>query len=367
MKIAFDYQIFSQQAYGGISRYYQNLAIELLQLEQEVSIFAGLHCNNYLTSLPGDIINGYKLSKYPPKTGKLFQFANHYFTDYQMKSWRPQIIHETYFSNFTPSWQGPPRIVTVYDMIHELFPHELKKKDAISQRKKNACENADHIISISNNTKKDLVECFGVSPEKITVIHLAANTYPKHNLNLIKFNLIKPFLLYVGTRKGYKNFNQLLRALSKSQKLINDFDIVAFGGGTFTLDETNLINSLGFKEDQVKQIGGNDSLLVSLYKEATAFVYPSLYEGFGIPPLEAMAYECPVISSNTSSLPEVVGEAGEYFNPEEIESIKLSIENVVYSPSRIMDLKLKGLERVDNFSWKKCSQETLKVYMKLIT
>ena len=116
----------------------------------------------------------------------------------------------------------------------------------------------------------------------------------------------------------------------------------------------------------VRQVGGEDSVLASLYQEAIAFVYPSLYEGFGIPPLEAMACQCPVISSNTSSIPEVVGEAGEYFDPKVIESIMLAIENVVFSPNCIKDLKAKGLERIKDFSWQKCAQETLKVYEKIV-
>ena len=101
MKIAFDYQIFSQQSYGGISRYYKNLAAELLKLEQKISIFAGLHRNNYLTSLPNDIVSGYKISRYPPKTAKLFQRANHDLTNYQMRLWKPGVMHETYYSKFT--------------------------------------------------------------------------------------------------------------------------------------------------------------------------------------------------------------------------------------------------------------------------
>ena len=104
----------------------------------------------------------------------------------------------------------------------------------------------------------------------------------------------------------------------------------------------------------------------SLYKDAIAFVYPSLYEGFGIPPLEAMAHQCPVVSSNTSSMPEVIGHAGEYFDPKEPESIKVAIENVVFSQSRIRDLKAKGLERIQVFSWQKCAKETLAIYKDMV-
>ena len=366
MKIAFDYQIFSQQSYGGISRYYSRLATELLKLEQDVSIFAGVHRNNYLSYLPNRVVKGRKLAKYPPKTAKLFQFANHYWSNYQISVLRPQVIHETYYSNFIHNLNNVPRIVTVHDIIHELFSETFNKSNIITQRKISTFNRADHIISISHNTKKDLIEFYGISPEKITVIHLASNIFSHSNLNSIFPNSSKPFLLYVGPRDGYKNFNCFLEAVSLSQKLINEVDIVAFGGGVLSSAEQAIIHSLGFKNGQVRQIGGDDLVLSSLYKDAIAFVYPSLYEGFGIPPLEAMAHQCPVISSNSSSMPEVIGNAGEYFDPKDPESIKVAIENVVFSPSRIKDLKVKGLERIKDFSWQKCAQETLSVYEKIV-
>ena len=361
MKIAFDYQIFSQQSYGGISRYYSRLATELLKLEQDVSIFAGLHRNNYLSNLPNGLVKGRKLSKYPPKTAKLRQYANHYWLNYQINAWKPQVIHETYYSIVSSTSKRIPRIVTALDMIHELFSGMFNKNDPITRRKKNAFKRVDHIISISHNTKKDLIELFGISSEKISVVHLATDvSVPNQYHSSVKHS--KPFLLYVGPRSGYKNFLGFLKAVSQSQKLINEFDIVAFGGGYFISEELNKIKSFGFKEGQVRQISGDDSVLLSLYQEAVAFVYPSLYEGFGIPPLEAMACRCPVICSNTSSLPEVVGEAGEYFNPNEVEDIKFAIENVVFSEQYSEVLKNKGLQRVKNFSWEKCSNETLKIY-----
>ena len=213
-----------------------------------------------------------------------------------------------------------------------------------------------------------MIKFFDIPPEKITVIHLACDLNMKLEIDKSKKTIYsKPFLLFVGGREGYKNFNRFLEAVSISNKLIKQFDIVAFGGGIFSAKENALIRSLGFKKDQVKQVGGDDSVLASLYQSASAFVYPSLYEGFGIPPLEAMVNECPVISSNSSSIPEVVGEAGEYFNPEDVENLSLAIENVVFNQNRIIALKLEGLKRINNFSWQKCAKETLKVYESIVT
>ena len=111
---------------------------------------------------------------------------------------------------------------------------------------------------------------------------------------------------------------------------------------------------------------GDDKLLSNLYQNATAFIFPSLYEGFGIPPLEAMANKCPVISSNTSSMPEVIGDAAEYFNPNSIENLIYAIEKVVLSDIRKKELTQLGLDRIKRFSWEKCSNQTLSIYKTLL-
>jgi glycosyltransferase involved in cell wall biosynthesis len=117
---------------------------------------------------------------------------------------------------------------------------------------------------------------------------------------------------------------------------------------------------------QVMQFGGSDQMLAGLYEHASAFIYPSLYEGFGIPPLEAMSYGCPVVCSKTSSIPEVVGDAGEYFDPADIESMRVAIERVVTSDSHRKLLIAKGRARLKYFSWDRCAAETLDLYMKLV-
>ena len=126
------------------------------------------------------------------------------------------------------------------------------------------------------------------------------------------------------------------------------------------------MKKLGFLPDQIIQLSGDDNILAFLYKKAAAFVYPSLYEGFGLPPLEAMANNCPVISSNTSSMPEVIGDAGEYFNPQIVEEIALAIEKVVYSPIRSQELIEKGQKRLTQYSWKDCAEKTLDIYKSIV-
>lgn len=366
MKIAYDYQIFTDQSYGGISRYYTILAVELLKQSQDVGVFAGIHRNNYVQDLPKGVVRGFKLSKYPPKTVRIFKWLNHGISQVQMNAWQPDIIHETYYSSLPSSSASGIRVTSVYDMIHELFSGKFSRRDKTTGLKMATFSRVDHILSISHSTKKDLIELFGIDESKISVVHLGVDLSNFQKVDDLENNPSqKPYLLYVGNRGSYKNFTGLLHSVASSRQLQADFDILAFGGGRFNADELVLIKKLGFIESQVQQVGGDDEVLAMLYRNAEAFVYPSLYEGFGLPPLEAMSAGCPVISSNTSSMPEVVRNAGEYFNPNEVDDIRDAIIRVVYSQDKRNELIALGFENIKDFSWKKCSQETLYVYNKL--
>lgn len=136
MKIVFDHQTFTLQSYGGISRYYARLADNLINMDQHVEIFAGFHRNHYLASLPDGIVRGVNIKKYPPKTGRLFQYLNHYLTSQQIEKSKPDIIHETYYSIINSKPRTAPRIVTVYDMIHELYADIFNKNDRTTRWKK---------------------------------------------------------------------------------------------------------------------------------------------------------------------------------------------------------------------------------------
>lgn len=364
MKIAFDHQAFTLQKFGGVSRYLTQLATELDNLGQEVRIFAGIYQNQYLPKIDPSLVSGRHIKKYPKKTGTIIDYLNHFWTQGQIKSYAPDIIHETYYSFAYQAKVKAARVVTVHDMIHEIFPDSFKKNDPLTNYKRSACERADHIISVSQNTKNDLINKFQIAPEKISVIHLAVNSL---NSLSIPSEIIspKPFILYVGARYEYKNFKLLVKALGTSPDLKNNFDLVVFGGGNFDEKELSLFSSLGLSTSQVRYVEGSDDTLVSLYRTASAFVYPSIYEGFGLPPLEAMLHDCPVISSNTSSMPEVIGDAAEFFNPNSLDELTFALERVLFSENRKTELIQKGRKRVAEFSWKKCAVQTLAIYQKV--
>jgi glycosyltransferase involved in cell wall biosynthesis len=366
MRIAFDHQIFTQQTYGGISRYFTRIAHEFLGRGENVRLFAPLHINAYVASLPPDTVQGRRLRRYPPKTTRIFFACNQLISRRHIALWKPDLVHETYYARHSSAPLNCPTVVTVHDMIHELFSGHFSSRDKTAVTKAMAIARADHVICVSQNTKRDLISLLGTPEHKISVVLLGFDQLSHHTQSQhMQETKAKPFLLYVGYRGGYKNFVGFLKSVAASQALRADFNVVAFGGGKFTPAELALIVSLGFAPNQVLQVSGDDTLLGGYYAKASAFVYPSLYEGFGIPPLEAMAHSCPVVSSNTSSMPEVIGHAGEYFNPMNTTEMQYAIESVVYSASRQAELKELGNARLANFSWAKCADQTLAVYRTL--
>jgi glycosyltransferase involved in cell wall biosynthesis len=312
VKIAFDHQIFAEQTVGGISRYYVSLARELAGMGHRPRIIAPLHRARLLDSLDDSLVFGWRQDRLPIDVGFLNRNVNALASRLAMASFRPDVVHETYYSSVGSAPKGIPAVLTVFDMIHEIYAAESSQ--GVSSEKRAAVSRADHVICISRQTRQDLIELFRCPPDKVSVIHLAAAA-PASGANRTPIAAPDaPFLLFVGLRAGYKNFSGLLAAMAASPALSRDFRIVAFGGGPFSAAETRAIGDAGLT-GRVIQLGGDDAMLDELYYRATALVYPSRYEGFGLPPLEAMARGCPVVSSNTSSLPEVVGDAAELFDP----------------------------------------------------
>ena len=218
-------------------------------------------------------------------------------------------------------------------------------------------------MCISENTKKDLIEYYNVDEKKITVTHLAS--FIDNNQTIVN-KITYPFFLFVGSRKRYKNFRLLLQAFSKLKDIKDNFEIICFGGGKFLKEEINYMKELSLNPAKIKNIQGSDKILVSLYKQAMALIYPSIYEGFGLPIIEAMSCGCPVISSNSSSLPEVYGTAALSFENNSVENLTHCI-NKISTDKTLRDLLIdKGFQRSKEFSWKKCAKETASVYKKLI-
>ena len=356
MNIIYDHQIFSSQNLGGPSRYFVELIKELIILKNYPTIIAPINQNIYLKEISLKFKKEF-FFKFEKKS-HLSQLLNDLITKYYFKKIKHDLYHLTYYNNCFST--NKPKIITVYDLIHEKFISEFNLK---TFPKKKIFKNIDHFICISENTKKDLINYYDIDEKKITVTYLANSLKSKE---IKKFKSIKPFFLYVGSRKRYKNFELLLKSYSLNKKIINNFDIVCFGGGKFVKEEIENIKNLSINLNSIHHIEGSDEILSSLYSSAEALIYPSKYEGFGLPILEAMSFGCPVISSNASSLPEVYGDAALTFSPASSENLIHCIEKITNDSELRKTLIKKGYNREKIFTWKKCANETNELYKKLV-
>jgi glycosyltransferase involved in cell wall biosynthesis len=376
MKVAFDSQIFCAQRYGGVPRYFCEIAKRIAKNpDVQVTITAPLHINAYLENVPPDIVSGFRApdtARFQSASGRNYprlalRGLGLLMSDWMLRAKQPDIVHETYFSPYRLGSRRARRVLSIYDMIHEKFASCFPHADKTARYKALAAPRADHVICISESTRRDAIEILGLPPDKASVIYLGFDLMNTAGARVEE--LVLPtrgaFLLYVGNRGGYKNFLRLLEAYGTSSQLKMGYELICFGGGAFHADELETMRTLGLDSGQVSQLGGDDQLLAKFYEHASAFVFPSLYEGFGIPPLEAMSHDCPVVCSNTSSIPEVVGDAGEYFDPADTGSMRAAIERVVTSDNHRDLLIAKGRERLKHFSWDRCAIETLDVYRKL--
>lgn len=370
MRIVYSHDIFSFQAYGGISRYFVEIAKRIPPNEARVQIFAGLYINQYLKGLPGLI--GFKLPVLEGRgvTARIINAAMYYMrksiSDFLqgplIGSDSQTILHLSYYTH-PPAKKKLKLVVTVYDMIRELFDQYFPHDHRPTQLKRLCCERADKIIAISNCTKKDLMDLFGVSDGKIAVIYLGnplENVAPGEGKETVQ----TPYVLYVGARRGYKNFDRLVQVFARSSLLRRDFSLICFGD-RFSPAEQRRLKELGL-DHRVHQVSGSDSILVSHYKHARAFVFPSLYEGFGIPLVEAMGVGCPVLCSNRGPFPEIVGDAGVYFDPEEVDHMQSVLEEALFDDTVLEEMVKRGYQRSSMFSWDRAACQTLALYRSLL-
>jgi glycosyltransferase involved in cell wall biosynthesis len=366
MRVLFDHQIFVRQRFGGIGRYFTELSRGLSGVDGiEVGVIAPWFINAHLRAdAPAHLQGAFCGSTLCATRSFARIVRDPYLRWIYRRTAVADVVHETYYDHRVHA-RGQARVLTVFDMIHELVPEVSRVPDErrVSAHKGEAVRRADHIICISAATQRDLIRLFGVDERKTSVIHLGFSRWPSpEEAPAIPQN--RPFLLYVGERGSYKGFERLLTAYAASPRLRAAVDLVAFGGGPFSAGERARIAEAGLAAS-VRQVSGDDARLAAHYRHAVALVYPSRYEGFGIPPLEAMHLGCPVVCSETSAISEVVGEAGAYCEPTVPESIREVIEQVVFSETRRATLIAAGHARASSFSWERCVRETAAVYRAL--
>lgn len=364
IRVVYDYRAFTMMRYGGIPRYFTELVGRIAVQEGfEAKVVAPFYINKNLRAIDPAAVLGLPIPQVP-RLGRVIQLLNDVLARPAVRWIAPDLVHETYYAARAI---GPrvKRIVTVFDMIHERLPQFFSPRDDISKAKVASVKRAAHVICISESTKKDLVDIMHVEPTRISVIPLSTSINVAFDTPLSK-EPGDPYILHVGGRGGYKNFQRLLIAYGTSRILRENWKLVCFGDGPFSADELVQIRRLGIDESRVQQVSGDDVVLERLYRQAAIFVFPSLYEGFGIPLLEAMACGCPVACSDASSFPEVAGDAAYYFDPNDTDSIRATLESVLSSDMELRALAGRGVTRARQFSWEKCALETARVYKSVV-
>ena len=324
-------------------------------------ILAPLHVSALLRDAPGLPVTG----RYMPemaRTHLVRQVINNVLSSLLIRRSVPDIIHGTYYLARLHPPAAIPYVITVFDMIHERFADLMPAgEERIPEAKQLCMHRAARVICISEQTRQDVIELAGIPEEKTTVIHLGCS-FTAHGSARAEPLIREPYLLYVGQRGGTKNFMRLVQAYAQSDLLSREFRLLCFGGGPFTRSEQDRVAELGLEPDRLVQMSGDDTVLENCYANAAAMIYPSLYEGFGLPILEAMACDCPVLCSNVSSMPEVAGKAALLFNPLHVDEMTALMEETVQSTETRNRLIRAGRKQAARFSWERCADETLEVY-----
>jgi glycosyltransferase involved in cell wall biosynthesis len=363
MKVFYDYQIFAAQRNGGISRLFSNLINHVAQLPNtEVFLPIVEHENEYLQKNPRIINPQISVKK------SLFNFwqknQNQKFSEEFLQAQKFDVLHATYYDDyFLPHLKNKPFVTTIHDMTYEIFPEFFSPKDRTSNQKIASAYKANKIITVSHNTKKDLLNLTDIKEEKIVVVPIACSLDPEISTNPFPQNNVGKYLLYVGTRGIYKNFYFMLRSIKKILHDHSDLTLLCFGA-PFNKKELIFLENLGL-QNKIKAVSGGDDILVWLYKNAQAFIGPSYCEGFYMTLLEAFACGCPVLACNREPIPEVAGDAAIYFDAKDNIAIEKSVERILSDKALRDDLIKKGFARNKLFSWQEIAKQTRQVYESL--
>lgn len=383
MKILYDYSAFTYQKFGGVSkcfcelitRFPSNVKYEIA-IKQSDNIHlreSGLVANlehitfDYSNFICEKNFKGkYNLYHWLSKNLPFFPSADAVNMNYSIDRiihGDYDIFHPTGFGTyFLPYIGKTPFVYTIHDMTTEIFSSSkgMKKQTAAIHE---IAKRAAHIVAVSQNTKNDVMRLVGIPDEKITVIY-----HGGPNIKDIKQSPIidTPYFLYVGARQSYKNFPETLMAFARFCGSRKNVKLVCTGPD-FNKKEIEMVKVLGLKGSVIHYFASNEEL-ENLYAHALAFVYPSLYEGFGMPILEAYSYGCPVLVSNKSCFPEIAGQAAIYFEADsEKSNMEIAFEKIWnMSKTDRCSLINEGYCRLQMFSWDKAAKQLENVYRSVI-
>lgn len=359
LRVRFSPDIFRVQRHGGVSRYVVELHRGLLAGGADSAIIAGLHRSARLHGVPrvyGADIDGLQPAKLRQGLSRVVDRCVGW--GYAANLRQPIIWHASYFPGDVP--RRAPFAVTVYDMIHERFPEWVSSRDLTLRYKRRACEAADVIFAISQHSADDVCDRFSISPDRVVVTPLGVRAVTP--LGHPRPFGDEPFLLYVGERRSpHKNWIGLLDALRMAGSASR---LVCFGSPEQVEDRRALLDR-GL-DGSVAFVGGDDAALAGWYQAAAALIYPSFYEGFGLPPLEAMAQGCAVVATKVGAIPEVVGQSAMLVDPDPA-SLAEGICSVLANGPVIETMREKGPAHAAGFTWAETVRRTIEGYRRIVS
>jgi glycosyltransferase involved in cell wall biosynthesis len=352
----------------GIGTHISNLLINLSKLDKEREYF--IFCNQEDAHLVNDLAENFHVTI---DNSTKYSLQEHISLSWKIKKLKLNLFHEPHY--VLPLFTSTPNyIVTIHDLIHLLFPQYLPNRRAYYYARymlKKAVTRSTQIIAVSQSTKSDIQRHLFANPDKIKVIYNGVeenffNTWSSHELKSTKerYQLFQPFILYVGNLKPHKNLTCLIESFRLiKEEVENKLQLIIVGRDVVSYPELKRsAEKLGLRQ-AVRFLGFiPKNLLPGLYRLAKIFVFPSLYEGFGLPPIEAMACGTPVVAAKTSSLPEILGEAAFLTEVNHPSTLADAITKVLKDDNLRNNLSELGPKQAHKFSWDKTAQEVLTLY-----
>ena len=385
MKVLYDYQAFDMQRFGGVSRCFAELHAHL---PKDISSQIGVleTDNAYLQEqgfqVAGKIYHDFLWHQDNLLKHVLFKFCyNIKHGAYSRWNHNPKInqfesidlirkgdfdvLHPTFFDPYFLEYlKNKPYVMTVHDMIPELFPQYYAKDDFQIRQKHITIPKAAHLIAVSEQTKMDLCRIMNVKEDQISVIYHGADETPYVPSKSNRRDY--PYILFVGERHFYKNFNSFAKSCVPVLRRHKELNVICTGA-PFTEEEKAMFESWGLGNRFIQHFVKDTQEMLDLYHYAEVFVYPSSYEGFGIPILEAYKAGCPVMLNHASCFPEIAGDAAIYFDMnEQGNNFEEQFETFYHQDSneKAALIHLQD-ERLKHYSWEKSAQQLAQVYMKL--
>ena len=358
-----DHQKFSTQKYGGISRYFANIIQGIKRTDNIKYKLGVMHAKNHYIQNEPLPIKGNLSDMVLNRNDRYDYRLNELYCKRLLEKNDFDVFHPTYYDTYYIRQLKKPLVITIHDMTYERLPEYFWAQDPLTRQKRENILRADAIITISKTTRKDLLSFFDIDPAKVSIIYHGIDIETPLQVQPVA-DLPEQYVLFVGDRSGYKNFYLFLNAIHKLASQFPDLHVILAGGGKLEVADLEFIQRLKLK-DRVRHIGATDEQLNYLYQQAQLFVYPSLYEGFGLPILEAFKARCPILLSDTECFREIADDAAVYFSPTNLDDLVDTLADTLDNTTQKARIVAKGTMRLKDFPLRKSIDETLDVYKSL--